>query len=288
MDHELLVAGNIAKDLISGKEKFGGSAAVIAINSSRLGISSGVLSVIGQDRFSGRYKDFLVQNGVNIELVSPELETLPECVATSDANSNTVLAWHDHNCHQTMETIKVDIRKALEYAIIHLVSCPPGLSRRLAQLGVKELSYEPGPCLLSDSGYLDRAVIDRSKFIFFNEEEYQAALAASGFRSQRDFLAESKRVMVITMGEKGSDVYLDSGGDLQRVHVDAIRAEDKVKDTTGAGDCYKAGFLAGYLRGKPLRECALIGSYMGAACAIQDGGILPPEVIYRIKRTCQL
>jgi sugar/nucleoside kinase (ribokinase family) len=38
----------------------------------------------------------------------------------------------------------------------------------------------------------------------------------------------------------------------------------KVVDTTGAGDLYAAGFLHGYTKKMPLRECARIGALCAA------------------------
>ena len=63
---ELLVCGNIARDLIFGNERYGGSAPAIAVNAARLGVSTGLLSVIGKDIFSEQYREYLIQNGINI------------------------------------------------------------------------------------------------------------------------------------------------------------------------------------------------------------------------------
>jgi sugar/nucleoside kinase (ribokinase family) len=37
-----------------------------------------------------------------------------------------------------------------------------------------------------------------------------------------------------------------------------------VKDTTGAGDCFVAGFLASWLRGTPLEEAGRFANAVGA------------------------
>jgi sugar/nucleoside kinase (ribokinase family) len=48
-----------------------------------------------------------------------------------------------------------------------------------------------------------------------------------------------------------------------RIVVPAERVQ-KVVDTTGAGDLYAAGFLHGYTKKMPLRECARIGALCAA------------------------
>ena len=283
MRPELLVCGNIARDVIFGHEKFGGSAAIIAVNTQRLGIFSGLLSVIGNDSFSNKYWRYLKENGIELNLVSRCLSELPECIVSFRDNNRTSVDWIDHDCHKIMEAIEIDPQLVLKYQIVHLVSCPPRLARRLAKAGCL-LSYEPGPYLHTSPDYLDPVVIEKSRLIFFNEEELQSALAISGFKSPKEFIVGSSRVLVVTRGEKGSDIYLQREGECQIRHIDTISVpKGKIVDFTGAGDCYKAGFLSGYIWGKSFQECAELGSRMGAACIIQKGGILPKNEIAKIK-----
>lgn len=277
MNHELLVAGQIAKDTILGEEIFGGSASIIAVNSHRLGLSTGLLSVIGRDPFSQRYQRFLEESGVSIDLVSKDLESLPECEVHLGEGGSYRATWHDNGCHPMMENMEVRPSEVSNYPWVHFVSCTPGLVERISRLGIK-VSLEPGPPLLSDSEYLNFLILARSSLVFFNEDEYQAALEITGYKSPRDFIAGSQRILVVTKGQRGSDIFR---GDHSQ-HVEAV-TPSQMLDPTGAGDCYKSGFLSGYIRGRSLRECALIGSLMGAACVTQLGGILSQEFLTRIK-----
>jgi sugar/nucleoside kinase (ribokinase family) len=47
----------------------------------------------------------------------------------------------------------------------------------------------------------------------------------------------------------------------------------KAVDTTGAGDCFDAGFLDAWLRGEPLTDCLLQGNICGALSTRKMGGI---------------
>ena len=70
----------------------------------------------------------------------------------------------------------------------------------------------------------------------------------------------------VKLGEQGSVVCDAQTGQLTRVPAFPAR----VVDTTGAGDAYCGGFLAGLVAGRPLVECAAMGtvsaSYIVEAC----------------------
>jgi sugar/nucleoside kinase (ribokinase family) len=69
----------------------------------------------------------------------------------------------------------------------------------------------------------------------------------------------------LKMGGEGSYVM---NADCE-IHVPAFRTN--VFDTTGAGDSWIAGFLAGLTKGMGLEECARLGSAMGALCCQETG-----------------
>jgi sugar/nucleoside kinase (ribokinase family) len=61
---------------------------------------------------------------------------------------------------------------------------------------------------------------------------------------------------------------------------------DSVVDATGAGDMYAAGFLYGFVRGKPIEQCGRIGSivasevisHMGSRPLVALKTILPKDL----------
>jgi sugar/nucleoside kinase (ribokinase family) len=54
------------------------------------------------------------------------------------------------------------------------------------------------------------------------------------------------------------------------IHVPAIAT--RLVDSTGAGDSFDAGFLAGFLANEPLRRCLEIGNVCGALSTLAIGG----------------
>jgi sugar/nucleoside kinase (ribokinase family) len=80
------------------------------------------------------------------------------------------------------------------------------------------------------------------------------------------------QVVVLKLGEHGCRVYSPEGVfDIPGFTVEAV-------DPTGAGDCFDAGFVSGYLEGMSLLEAARLATAMGALGASRKG---PMEGTFR-------
>jgi sugar/nucleoside kinase (ribokinase family) len=77
------------------------------------------------------------------------------------------------------------------------------------------------------------------------------------------------RCIAVKLGGMGSLVC--AGPQATVLHVPALSLE--VLDTTGAGDSYCGGFLAGLVAGRPLVECAVMGT-VSASFVVQTRGAL--------------
>jgi sugar/nucleoside kinase (ribokinase family) len=104
--------------------------------------------------------------------------------------------------------------------------------------------------------------------LFANQDE-ATAWNAAGPEAALEELASQVGVVAVKLGKHGALIARGR----ERVQVAAETAE--AIDTTGAGDSWAAGFLAGYLRGLPLRQCGRLGSLSGAAVVQVMGAQLP-------------
>lgn len=287
MSERLLVVGNLAKDVIDGKEQFGGSAANLALGAKRMGLSVGIMSVLGKDPFSKTYREFLGDNGVDISLIPDTLEELPVCEVVSRQNSIASSVWNDNGCHPAMDAIRVTSPMFEKYALVHLVSCPPKLARNIALTNV-QLSFEPGPMLIEDSAYFDRETAKLSALMFMNEEEFATAkrYLNEGFVNQDEY--HKLLALVVTLGKQGVKLFKQTSENTIELNIPTTCPHSEIVDPTGAGDNFKAGFLSGYMRGRRLEECVQIGAEMGAACVMQKGGILSDEVVSTIRNKFKL
>lgn len=113
---------------------------------------------------------------------------------------------------------------------------------------------------------IEEGLID---ILFVNEGELATLTGESDFEAGLAKLAPNLPVLVATRGPHGA-VALMNG---QRGEV-AAQPIDKVVDTTGAGDLFAAGFLAGHVRGESLENCLTMGA-ISAAEVISHYGARP-------------
>jgi adenosine kinase len=130
---------------------------------------------------------------------------------------------------------------------------------------------------LSDSFCVDRYRVEflgliRSgsvQIVFANESELHSLYQTGDFDTAAAQLRAENILGVITRSERGSVV-------VTRDEILAVPAfpVDRVVDTTGAGDLFAAGFLAGLTKSKNLETCARLGA-LAAAEIIQHIGARP-------------
>lgn len=91
---------------------------------------------------------------------------------------------------------------------------------------------------------------------------------------------QRKRLVIVTRGSNDSIVVVqgDEGHEMYPVQkVD----ESKIVDTTGAGDAFAGGFLAGKVQGKSVKESMAMGQWLAALSIQESGGAYPyPKHVY--------
>ncbi len=103
--------------------------------------------------------------------------------------------------------------------------------------------------------------------LFPNAQEAQLLSGEMTPEDQLRALSPYYDHVVIKLGARGA-VTLDEGGKLLQVAGKEVVA----LDTTGAGDAFAGGFVAGQLAGLSLRECIELGNEQGARAVTKVGG----------------
>src|SRR5262245_48250743 len=102
---------------------------------------------------------------------------------------------------------------------------------------------------------------------------HDEALHVSGAATVEQALARLAALTPRVIVKCGADGAIARRGD-EVARAPGIRVP--VVDTTGAGDCFNAGFVDGYLRGEPLAMCLRRGNICGGfATTTRGGGAVP-------------
>jgi sugar/nucleoside kinase (ribokinase family) len=100
-----------------------------------------------------------------------------------------------------------------------------------------------------------------------NSAEARAITGIDDIDVATESLSERGTTLAVKFGQGGG---LAKSGD-ELVHVEAVPVD--VVDTTGAGDSFDAGFLAGRLQGWPIKRCLQLAVACGSLSTRAAGGI---------------
>lgn len=96
--------------------------------------------------------------------------------------------------------------------------------------------------------------------------DYEISLIRRTLQCSHQDLLKRTPILITTLGAKGS--LIESKG--QKIKISSVKVS-KVIDPTGAGDAYRGGFLAGYVRGWSLKTCGQMASLAAGFCVEQYG-----------------
>jgi sugar/nucleoside kinase (ribokinase family) len=110
------------------------------------------------------------------------------------------------------------------------------------------------------------AVVSGADILLANETEALAMTGAADLREAIRLLAELCRCVVVKRGNRGAMAVMGSE------FVDAPAEPACLLDATGAGDCFNAGFLYGWLAGESLADSVVLANICGARAVEAFGG----------------
>jgi len=125
-------------------------------------------------------------------------------------------------------------------------------------------------------GLVRDGVID---ILFANESELHALYQTADFMTAFNMLQDERNLLgVVTLGEHGAIV-----AEGKRVVAAPACKVAEVVDTTGAGDLFAAGFLAGFVQNLPHQKSAALGA-LAAAEVISHFGARPLKDLRQLAR----
>ena len=240
---------------------FGGSAGNTIRAMAQLGCEVGFIGKVGQDKTG----DFFVQALENLH-VEPAVfrgtERSGKCVSLISPDGERTMVTHlGAALELSAPEIEPDLFDGYDclYVEGYLVQNHE-LIRKAArtakacglQVAIDLASFN---IVAENREFLRELVRDYVDIVFANEDEAKTFACEAEPLNALQAISEMARLAVVKIGTKGA---LIKQGD-EVVHVGIMAAAKRV-DTTGAGDFYAAGFMAGLCDGLSLRQCGTIGA----------------------------
>jgi ribokinase len=182
-----------------------------------------------------------------------------------------------------LSTEDIDLAYLNQAKMVHLSSFADAKQFKLQVNLVKKLrnsvkvSLAPGMLYAARRLEALAPLLEKTYVVFMNRAEIEQ-LAGKDFRAgAQECLKLGCRIIVVTLGRglakskaKTITAYICEAGKKYEVESEAEGLQPRL-ETTGAGDAFAAGFLFGFLRGKSVKECGLLGDIM-ARSAINKVG----------------
>ena len=265
----------------SAREISGGSAANSMAGAASLGLSAGFVGQVADDQLGEIFKHDMHSLGVQFK--TPALQSPPptgRCliIVTPDAQ-RTMNTCPGASHELTAQSLDADMIRSA--SIIFLEGYLWGPERpRAAMLEASKIAHSAGRTVaftLSESlcigdrreGVLGMIRAGTVDVLFGNEDEVRHLTGCEALNDCIADLSKDVGTLVITRGAHGA-IAVSNG---ETAEIAASRVE-RVVDTTGAGDQFAAGFLAGRCRGRNLKACLETGT-LAAAEVISHFGARP-------------
>lgn len=237
----LSVAFNVTDKAVN----FGGCAGNIVYNAKLLGKDFIMLGIAGCD--FGVYEEWLKKNKIDTAGVIVEnSEYTSQATVVTDQKGQQITFFHEGAASKSgkhVKHIKAYIRGMANKTKFALVS-PNNKAFMIASMeGCCECRipffFDPGQAMPLFKKEELLWALKASQGVFLNEYELELLKKRLGMKSNEELFGLCELV-VVTLGEKGAVIY--SCG--KPIFVPTKRQKD-VKDPTGCGDAFRAGFLIG-------------------------------------------
>ena len=244
----------------------GGSVANSIVGLSQLGNDVGFIGKVKDDDLGKKYEDGLKKENVSY-LYSKKHEPLPtgSCLILITPDSERTMCTFLGTAGKINdEDVNSEVVKKSEITFLEGYLWDEGEPKKAFDKAINNsnkvaMSLSDLFCVERHKSQFLEMVKNRLDITFCNEQEISALIDAKNFSDVVSFCKNIKRLVIVTRGAKGSVVIN---------HNDIVECESKknidIKDLTGAGDLFAAGFLHGHINNLSLRESLELGTDMSS------------------------
>jgi len=246
---------------------FGGCGANVAVALQKLGLSTGVVMVLGDDEAGARYLAYLDAEGVetgNITRLPGTLTSRSYLFRNPDGEYQNFFLpgaadqWGGELVLHGLDEVRYGLVTVGYYAYNR------AFAQQLAARNVP-IIWQLKPDIAAYPAEALAEFTQQSKIIFCNQMELEYLCRVLEMSAADILKAHDLETIVITRGKLGSRVLT------AEAQIDVPSVPCAAVDTTGAGDAFTAGFLGGYFKGYPSLVCGRSGAVVAAFCVEQVG-----------------
>lgn len=252
----------------------GGSAANTIFALAKLGIKTGFIGAVGDDEEGELLIEDFAKAGVDTQFIKVKKGKTGEVIALVDSKGRRVL-YVLPGANNLLSFEEIDLHYLQQARFLHLSSFVGDeqfvLQRRLLGLlpDKVEVSFAPGMLYASRGFNSISPFLERTSILFLNALELKMLTGMDLFEgAKRCFELGTKTIVVTSVGKRWSCFIYDGE---KGYKIPSRYKPEEVKDTTGAGDAFAAGFLFGMLKGLEPEKCALLGEIMAGFSVSQIG-----------------
>ena len=244
----------------------GGSVANSIVGLSQLGNQVGFIGKVNEDDLGQKYETGLIKENVKY-LYGKKKETIPtgSCLILITPDSERTMCTYLGVAGKIKDKdIKEEYVKNSELIFLEGYLWDEGGPKKAFE---KAITYSKKVAMsLSDLFCVDRHKTDflnlvknKLDIIFANEQEIISLSSAKSFDEVISFSKQVKKNIIITRGEKGAI-------SINQEDIFEVKAKTNldIKDLTGAGDLFAAGYLHGYIHNASPKDCLIKGTELSS------------------------
>ena len=267
---------NLLKNLKIEKTVSGGSVANSIVGLSQLGDKVGFIGKVSDDEFGSNYEEGLKKEKVEY-FYSKKKEDLPTgtCLILVTPDSERTMCTFLGTAGKINENdVSSDAIKKSEIIFLEGYLWDEGEPKKAFDKAINNANKVA--MSLSDLFCVDRhkthflnLVKNKLDITFANEQEFTSLIDAKNFTEVINFAKKLDKLVVITRGEKGA-VAIQG----QKVFESGVKKNLNIKDLTGAGDLFAAGFLHGIINNLSINQSLMEGTSLSSRIIQQIGARL--------------
>jgi adenosine kinase len=274
-DHLMTFPGKFTEQLIADKLdrvslsflvdgldiRRGGVAANIAFGMGSLGLRPLLVGAVGPD-FT-EYRSWLEDHGVDTSGVLESAFHTARFVCTTDMDGNQIASFYPGAMTDARNISLEEVAARAGGLDLVLIGAddPEAMFRHTEACTAAGIPFaaDPSQQLPRMDGEQTRALVDGAAYLFANE--YETALIERKTGWAKDEIAGHVGVQVTTLGPQGARIMRAGQPPVTVPAVPGVQA----LDPTGAGDAFRAGFLAALAWGLPVERAAQLGCLLAAS-----------------------